>query len=279
MVPENAPVAVAHGQDGGGQGRAVDLIGHIHKAGYLPCQHLLQVLLKQCALKEVPEVIARNVDLLLRAFGDIAAAPQKAADPLTAGGITLFLPELYLPGVAVQHHQLPDAHEVADGVDILPHCHRHLLAVDLHGDGHSLKCHVQPQLIRAAAVQILTDRLDALAAVYTHRGDHVAGADPAVADTDGLQLRRRQGTIVLSHGGGGEDHHVAPQQPSRRVGVAAVVEQAKTLLRLSVDVRHDALPIHGEHGMRRAVHHALQNVHTPTALRCVFIYLNGDHPP
>lgn len=154
------------------------------------------MLLKQRTLKKIPEVVACDVDLLLRTFGDIAAAPQQIADPPSAGGVALSLPELYLPGVAVQHYHLPNAHEVTDGIDILPHRDRCLFTVDLHGDRHTLKGHIQPQFIRAAAVQVLADRLDAFAAEYPHRSDHVAGSDPAVADTDGFQLRRPSVTFL-----------------------------------------------------------------------------------
>ena len=45
-----------------------------------------------------------------------------------------------------------------------------------------------------------------------------------------------------------------------------MVEQAKAFLGLLVDMGHDALPIHGEHGMGGRVHHILQNIHTSRSL-------------
>ena len=136
---------VPNGQNGGQQGKSIDLIGNIREAGSLPVQHLPQVLLEQLALEKLLEVVTHHADLLVGALGNIAAAPQQAAQALFPGRVTLFFPKLHLPGPVVQNDRLTDGNKVGDGVYPLPHFHSDLLVTDVYGDGHALKGHIQMQ--------------------------------------------------------------------------------------------------------------------------------------
>ena len=180
--------AVADGQDGRQQREAVDLIRHVGKAGGAPVQHLAEVLLEQLALEEIAEVVAHHADLLLRAFGDEAAAPEKAADALLPGGVALLLPEFHLLGAVIQHHHLTDADEVVDGVRLFPHLHHDLLVADMDGDGDALKRHVQMEPRRLAAPQVFVHRLDAGPLIDAHRRQNVVGAETRVVDVQHRQI-------------------------------------------------------------------------------------------
>ena len=242
-------------------------------------QHLTQMLLKQLTLEELPEVIAHHADLLLRAFGNKAAAPQKIADALLPGGIALLLPEFHLLGVMIQYDHLADAVKIADGIDPLLHRDGDLLAGDPHVDGNALEAHLQPQLHRLAVPQVLIHRLDARPMIDTHRRQHVAAAEPVILYADGRQILRGQPAVVRTHGGGGQDHHVSRLQPSGGMGIDAVIIQAEALLGLLVDMGHDALPVHGEHGVRGRIHYALQNIHCTSPFPAVLLLFYTITPP
>ena len=254
------------GQDGRHQRKAVDFIGHVGEAGGLSVQHLTQVLLKQLTLEELPEVVAHHADLLLRPLGDKAVAPQKIADALLSGGIALLLPEFHLLGVMIQYDHLADAVEIVDGIHPLLHGHGYLTIRDLNTDGHALKGHIHLQADRFTAPQVLIYRLHARPMVDAYRRQHVAAAEPMILYADGSQILRGQIAVIRAHVGGSKDHQISRLQPPVRVGVNAVVEQAEALLGLLIDVGHDALPVHGEHGMRGRIHYALQNIHCTSPL-------------
>ena len=105
---------------------------------------------------------------------------------------------------------------------------------------------------------------------------HAQNQRVPVIQVSGLKKQYKLGQIgggkvavVHAHGGGGQDHHILRLQTAGGVGVEAVVEQAKAFLGLLVDMGHDALPIHGKHGMGGRVHHILQNIHTSRSLSAV----------
>ena len=208
------------------------------------------MLLEQLALEEIPEVVAHHADLLLRAFGDEAAAPEKAADALLPGGVALLLPEFHLLGAVIQHHHLTDADEVVDGVRLFPHFHHDLLVADVDGDGDALKRHVQMEPRRLAAPQVFVHRLDAGPLIDAHRRQNVVGAEACVVDVQHREVGGGQAAVIRAHGGGRQNHDVTRLQPSGGVGIQAVVEQPEPLLCLLVDVGDDTLPIHGKHGVR-----------------------------
>lgn len=229
----------------------------------------MQMGLEQLALEEIPEVVAHHADLLIRALGDEAAAAQQTADALLPGGIALFLPEFYALRPVIQDHHLADADEIIDGVDLLPHLNGDLLVTDVDGDRDALKRHVQTQPHRLATPQVLVYRLDAGALVDAYRRQHIPGAEAWILNAQLRQIGGGKTAVVHAHGGGGQDHHILRLQTAGGVGVEAVVEQAKALLGLLVDMGHDALPIHGEHGMGGRVHHILQNIHISRSLSAV----------
>ena len=215
-------------------------------------------------------MVAHHADLLVRPLGHEAVAPQQAADALLPGGIALLLPEFHLLGAVVQHHHLPDADEIADGVHLFPHLHGDLPVADVHGDGHALERHIQVQSGGLAAAQMLVHRLHPRPPVHAHRRQHVAAVQPVVLYAQHRQILRRQAAVVRPHGRGAQDHDVPRLQPAGRVGVNAVVEQAEALLGLLVDMGHDALPVHGEHGVGGRIHDILQYIHFSSPLLPVF---------
>ena len=166
----------------------------------------------------------------------------------------------------VQHHHLPDADEIADGVHLFPHLHGDLPVADVHGDGHALERHIQVQSGGLAAAQMLVHRLHPRPPVHAHRRQHVAAVQPVVLYAQHRQILRRQAAVVRPHVRGAQDHDVPRLQPAGRVGVNAVVEQAEALLGLLVDMGHDALPVHGEHGVGGRIHDILQYIHFSSPL-------------
>ena len=68
-------------------------------------------------------------------------------------------------------------------------------------------------------------------------------------------------SVIIAHGGGGQDHQVALAQASCTMGLAGVIVKTEALFGLAVDVGHPTAAVHGEHGVGGCIHHVLQDVH------------------
>lgn len=123
-----------HGEKGGHQLKAVDLVLPVLKPRRLSVEHPGEIPLKLRPLKEVAEVIALHLEGQPGPFFAVGAAPEQVADALPAGGVALLLPELHPASRPVQNHHLSNAAEIPDGVDGVPYRNGDAAALDGEAD-------------------------------------------------------------------------------------------------------------------------------------------------
>lgn len=238
-----------HGEKGGHQLKAVDLVLPVLKPRRLSVEHPGEIPLKLRPLKEVAEVIALHLEGQPGPFFAVGAAPEQVADALPAGGVALLLPELHPASRPVQNHHLSNAAEIPDGVDGVPYRNGDAAALDGEADRDPLTDGLQTEAVRVLVWQELVDGPPAGHVEDACRHQPVVDAEPGLPDADTGEILRPQRPVVRADGCVGDQHQVARLQPPGGVGVLAVVVEAEPHLGLLVDMGDDAIPIQGENGM------------------------------